>query len=166
MNAVREGIVLGVLVGIWTFVMGLTGWYKHPVLLFAFFLVIPMQFAVIAWALGKTAATQGYWPQAREGVLLSLVASVIIFFSSLLFTTVAFPKYFEELRSMQEQMLQQAGKSEVEIKAMLDQAAQGANPLANAVNGVIGTIVTGTVFSLIVAAFARRKDSPGAGSAA
>jgi hypothetical protein len=165
MIAVRGGIVLGVLVGVWTLVMGFTGWYKHPTLLFAFFLVIPMQFAVIAWALGKTASAQGYWPQVREGVLLSLVASVIIFFSSLFFTTVAFPKYFEELRAIQEQMLQREGKSEVEIRAILDQTAQGATPLANAMNGVVGTIITGAVFSAIVAAFARRKDTREAGAA-
>lgn len=165
MNPVRAGVVLGLLVAVWTFVMGITGWYKHPVLLFLFFLVIPMEFAVITWALGKTAATRGYWPQVRDGVLISIVASVVIFCSSLLFTTVAFPKYFAELRAIQEQALQQQGKSEVEIQAILDQTAQGATPLANAMNGVIGTIVTGLAFSMIVAAFARRKDAPGVGGA-
>jgi hypothetical protein len=161
MHSIRAGIILGVLVGIWTFVMGFTGWYKHPYLLFAFFLVIPIQFGVILWALGKTAAEQPFGLQVRDGVLLSLVGSVIVFLSSMLFTTVAFPRYFEELRSLQEGMLRQAGKSEVEIKAMLDVASQGMTPMAQAMNGVIGTIVAGVILSAIVAAFARRRDTPG-----
>jgi len=161
MHAVRAGILLGVLVAIWTFVMGLTGWYRHPVLLFLFFLVIPIQFGVILWALGKTAPVQGFGAQFRDGVLLSVVASVIVFFSSFLFTEVAFPGYFQDLRAVQEQALRQAGKTEVEIQTMLNTAAAGMNSMSQAMNGVIGTIVTGIVLSLIVAAIARKKPSPG-----
>lgn len=160
MNPVRAGVVLGLLVAVWTLVMGITGWYKHPVLLFLFLLVIPMQFAVIAWALGKTAAVQGYWPQVRGGMLLSVVASVIVFLQSLFFTTVAFPHYFRELREVQEQALHNSGKSGEEIKAILDATARDMTPLSEARNGMIGTLVTGLVFSLIVSAFARRKDEP------
>lgn len=162
MNPVRAGVVLGVLVALWTFIMGITGWYKHPVMVFAFFLVIPMEFAVVAWALGKTAATQGYWPQVRDGVLLSVVASVIVFLQSLFFTTVAFPHYFRDLRVVQEQALHNSGKSDAEIRAILDATARDMTPVSEARNGVIGTIATGLVFSLIVSAFARRKDTRGA----
>jgi hypothetical protein len=34
-------------------------------------------------------------------------------------------------------------------------------PMAQAMNGVIGTIVAGVILSAIVAAFARRRDTPG-----
>ena len=30
---VKAGIWLGVLVSVWTLLMGVTGWYKHPVML-------------------------------------------------------------------------------------------------------------------------------------
>lgn len=41
-TTMNEGIALGVLVAIWTFLMGFTGWYKDPVLLNLFWFVIAM----------------------------------------------------------------------------------------------------------------------------
>ena len=47
MTVFRAGLLLGILVVLWTFVMGFTGWYRHPSLLFLFWLVIPLQVAVL-----------------------------------------------------------------------------------------------------------------------
>jgi hypothetical protein len=41
-TTMNEGIALGVLVAIWTFLMGFTGWYKDPVLFNLFWFVIAM----------------------------------------------------------------------------------------------------------------------------
>jgi hypothetical protein len=155
---VKSGIVLGVLVGAWTFVMGFTGWYKDPVLLNMFWAVIVIQIVLLLWALRQTASAGArYGAQVWNGTLLSLVGGVIIFASSLIFTTVFFPQYFDELRQIQSQMLKQAGQSDAEIKAVLDAGAATATPFYQGLFGFIGTVVTGVVVSAVAGAFLRRK---------
>jgi hypothetical protein len=155
---VKSGIVLGVLVGVWTFVMGFTGWYKDPVLLNMFWIVIVIQIVLLLWTLRQTAnAGARYGAQVWNGTLMSLVGGAIIFASSMLFTTVFFPQYFDELRQIQGQMLKQAGQSDAEIKAALDAGAATATPFYQALFGFIGTVVTGVVVSAVAGAFLRKK---------
>jgi hypothetical protein len=156
--AIRGGAVLGLLVTLWMFFMGFAGWYKHPVLLFAFWLVVPLQMAVLIWSLGKTADRRGYIAQAGLGLAISALGGIIIFFASLLFTTVAFPRYFQEIRALQESLLRQAGKSEPEIRSLLELASRDATPVGQALAGLIGTLATGLIASVVIAAFARRRD--------
>jgi Protein of unknown function (DUF4199) len=154
---IRAGVLLGVLCVIWTFVMGFTGWYKDPVMLNLFFLVIPLEIAIVIWALRQTASSATWGRQVVNGLVLSLVASVIIFAGSLLFTTVAFPNYFNDLQATQTEMLKSAGLSEADIKSQVAAAAAMQTPLINAFTGVIGTVVTGVVVAAIVGAFLRKK---------
>ena len=154
---VKGGIWLGVLVFIWTLAMGVTGWYKHPVLLNLFWVVILIEIAVLLWALRKTAASTEYLGQVGNGALVAVVGAVIIFCGSLLFTSVLFPDYFEELRALQTAMLRDAGKSEAEITAAVEMAAKTQTPVMSAVMGAVGTIVTGILASLIIAIFHRKK---------
>lgn len=157
--AFRGGVVLGLAVSVWTFFMGFTGWYKHPVLLFAFWLVVPMQIAVLVWSLGQTADRRGYLAQLGLGVAVSAAGGIIIFFSSLLFTMVVFPHYFQEIHALQESVLRQSGNSEAEIQKMLAAASRDATPVGQALSGLIGTLFTGFLASIGIAAFARRKDA-------
>lgn len=152
------GLLIGVLCGVWTFVMGFTGWYKDPVMLNAFFLVIVIEVAGLLWGLRKTAA-QGrtYSGQVVAGTLMSIVAGVVIICSSLLFTMVAYPDYFSELNAAQRQMMQQAGKTDAEITAAIQGAAGMQTPMANALAGFFGTFVTGVVASAIMAIWIRAK---------
>jgi hypothetical protein len=152
------GVVLGVLVELWTLVMGYTGWYKDPAMVNAFFLVIPLQIAVLWWALRKTAAEgRRFGGQVLAGLLISLVAGVIIFAGSYLFTTVLFPGYFDDVAAVSEQMYRSQGKSDAEIQALMESYRRGATPLMNSLTGVIGTVVTGLVASALIGAFVRRK---------
>ena len=154
---IRAGILLGVLCVIWTFVMGFTGWYKDPAMLNLFFLVIPLEIGIVIWALRKTAAVSPWGGQVVNGLVLSVVAGVIIFAGSLLFTTVAFPNYFTDIQAAQTGMLKSAGLPEAEIQAQIAAAAAMQTPFINAITGVIGTVVTGLVVAAIAGAFWRRK---------
>jgi len=123
-----------------------------------FWVVIVIQIVILLWALRQTAgAGATYGAQVWNGTLVSLVGGVIIFASSILFTTVFFPKYFEELRTIQTQMLRQAGQSEAQIKAAVDATAATATPFFQALFGFIGTVATGVVVSAIAGVFLRRK---------
>ena len=154
---VKAGIWLGVLVSVWTLLMGVTGWYKHPVMLNLFWVVILIEVAVLLWALRKTAATTEYLGQVGNGALVAVIGAVIIFCGSLLFTSVLFPNYFEELRTIQAEMLRGSGRTEAEVKAAIDLAAPMQTPVMNAVMGAVGTVVTGILASLIIAIFHRKK---------
>jgi Zn-dependent membrane protease YugP len=154
---IRAGVVLGVLCVVWTFVMGFTGWYKDPVMLNLFFLVIPLEIGLVIWALRKTAPGATWGGQVVNGLKLAAVASVIIFAGSLLFTTVAFPAYFNDLRTAHAEMLKSAGLPEAEIQSQVAAAAAMQTPFINAISGVIGTVVTGVVVAAIAGAFWRKK---------
>jgi hypothetical protein len=156
----KAGITLGVLVFLWTLVMGLTGWYKDPVLLNVFYVVILIQVGVLVWGLRMTAAEgRSYAGQVKAGTALSAIGAIIIFFGSLLFTTVFFPHYFEELREAGRHVLAAQGMTEQQIATTLDAQAAMQTPLMQALLGAIMTVVTGLVVSIVLAAFIRKKAS-------
>lgn len=156
-STVRTGLSIGVAVVAWTFVMGFTGWYLHPTLLNLFFLVIPIQIALLVVGLRSSAPENGYGKQVASGALASILAAILIFGGSILFTTVAFPSYFEEIRTVHTAMLEKAGKGPAEVRAEVEAMAATQTPFLQALFGAIGTIVTGLVSSLVIAAFARKK---------
>jgi len=154
----RGGIWLGILVVVWTFIMGLTGWYKDAVMLNAFWVVILIQIGVLVWALRKTAAAGNtYGKQVMSGLTISIIGGVIIFFGSLLFTSVVYPQYFTELQSVHEQMLRDAGTPESDMQRMLEAESATQTSFLQALFGFIGTVVTGIVVSAILGFFIRKK---------
>jgi len=155
---VKAGIVLGLLCTVWTYVVGFMGWYKDPVLQALFWVVILIQIAVLIWGLRQTAAQgRAYGAQVGAGTLMSLVGAVIIFIGSYVFTTVVFPEFFAEIRAAGEQEFRSQGLSDAEITTRLDALASLQTPFVNALSGAVGTVVTGALASLVIAAFARKK---------
>ncbi len=152
------GLLLGLLVAVWTFVMGFTGWYRHPSLLLLFWVVIPLQIGVLLWGLRKTAPQAGYGRQVINGLSISVIASVIIFGSSLCFTMLAFPRYFQELEALGRLKMAQAGLGPDRIDELVRLQAPWQKPLPTAFSGAFGTWVTGLVTSLLAAIWLRRKE--------
>ena len=161
MNTIlKAGIVLGVLVEVWTYLMGFTGWYKDPQLMNLFWVVIALEIAVLMWALKRTAAEgRGYGGQVGAGTLISLIGGVFVIVGSLVFTMVVFPNYFRELAAVQEQMLRTAGRSEAEVRQVMEMTAKTSTPVIQACLGFAGTMVTGVVVSAIIGAFVRAKKA-------
>lgn len=159
------GVLIGVLCSVWMFVMGFTGWYIHPTLALAFFLVIPIEVAGLIWGLRRTAAEgRTYGAQVVAGTLMAAVAGLIIIVSSLVFTTVAFPDYFADLAATQRQMLEAQGMSEARIEETT-RATAATTPMAQAMTGFIGTLITGIVASAVIAIWVRAKGPAGPPSA-
>jgi hypothetical protein len=157
-SAVLAGVVLGLAVAAWTLVMGLTGWYRDPALQAAFFLVVVIQIAVLVVLLRRTAADHRYGAQVGLGSLASVVAAPIVFAQSIVFTTIFFPTYFDDLRASHEAILRAEGLAETEIAARVAAAAEAqGTSVSNALTGAIATIVTGVVVSAITAAFVRKR---------
>lgn len=154
---VKAGLLLGILCAIWQLIMGVTGWYLDPVLLNLFWVVVLIQVGVLFWALNKTAPIKNYWQQVGKGTLISLIGGVILFLFSILFTSVLFPNYFTELNAMQERILNESGASETEIRTQMQMTAMTQTTFLQALFGLLGTVVTGFIVSLIIAAFKRQK---------
>ena len=153
----RAGVILGLSVAAWTFVMGFTGWYKHPGLLYLFWLVIPMQIGILLWTLRDLAPTNGYGRQVWNGVSISLLGSMIIYAASILFTTVVFPHYFQDLEALGRQIMARQGLSPAQIEAAVRAQAPMQTPRASAMAGAIGTVVTGFFTSVVAALWLRKK---------
>ena len=161
MNTIlKAGIVLGVLIEVWTYLMGFTGWYKDPSLMNLFWVVIAIQIAVLMWALKRTASEgRGFGGQVGAGTLISLIAGVFVIVGSLVFTMVVFPNYFTELAAIQEQMLRTAGQSEDMIKQTMEMTARTSTPVIQACFGFLGTFFTGIIVSMIIGAFVKAKKA-------
>jgi hypothetical protein len=150
------GLLIGVLCGVWTFVMGLTGWYKDPATAWIFFFVIVIEVAGLVWGLRRTAREgRSYSGQVVAGTLMAVIAGVIIIGSSLLFTMVAFPDYLQQMAAAERQSLQAQGRTEAEIAEALRASQAAATPMAQAMSGFIGTLVTGILASAVIAIFVR-----------
>lgn len=158
MNPIASaGILIGVLCTIWMYVMGFTGWYIDPTLAWAFFLVIPIEIVGLIWGLRRTAAEgRTYGSQVVAGTLMAVVAGVIIVAASLVFTTVAFPNYFRDLAARQREMLEIQGLPQAEIEELV-RATTDTTPMAQAMTGFIGTLITGIVASAVIALWVRAK---------
>lgn len=154
----KGGLVLGLLCGIWMLVVGYTGWYRDPQLANLFFLVIPIEIGVIAWALRESAAGGArYGAQVLNGLGMAVVGALVVMGFSMLFTTVLFPNYFRELAAIQEQMLRDAGTAEEQIRTQMDAYWTTAKPGINAAIGGVATVITGLLASLVLAIFVRAK---------
>jgi hypothetical protein len=152
------GILIGVLCSLWTLVMGYTGWYKDPALHNVFFLVILIEIGGLLWGLRRTAREgRTYGGQILAGTMMAIVAGVIIIGCSLLFSTVLFPNYSHEMEQMFRTTLQQQGKTEAEIAAAVHENAATWTPMAQAMSGFIGTLVTGILASAVIGYFVRRR---------
>jgi hypothetical protein len=162
MNPVLSaGVLIGLVCGAWTFAMGFTGWYKDPKLANVLFISVAMiiEIAGLIWGLRKTAAQgRSYGGQILAGTMMAIVAGVIIIATSLLFTTVVFPNYFSDIEQAYRTSLQQQGKTDAEIAAAVRASAASATPMAQAMSGFIGTLITGIVASAIIGIFVRRHD--------
>ena len=154
----KAGLVLAVLVEIWTYFIGFTGWYKDPVLQNAFWVVILIEIGVLIWGLRLTSREgRGYGAQLGAGTLISVVGALLIFFGSYLFTEVVFPNYFTEINEVYRQMMAQQGLSQEQIEAQIASMAPIQNSLTSALMGAVMTVVTGFLASLVIAAFVRHR---------
>lgn len=164
-TAIKFGIYTGVSVALWTIIMGLTGWFKDPVLLNLFWVVIVFQLVLLSLGIrnySKENSVNGeliktYSDLIKVGLILTITAGVIIFLSSIFFTTVLYPNYFDEINEAYRQMLVQAGKSESEIEILLIENSKTQTPFFQAFFGFIGTILTGLLGSSIFSAIFRKR---------
>jgi len=154
---IRAGFLLGAAVAGWTLVMAKSGLYKHPTLFYLFWLVIPIQIGILIAFLRKSAPTTGYGRQVWTGVSISLLGSMLIFANSYYLTSVLYPQYFQEVEALGRQLMAAKGLSAEQIEAAVRAQAHMQTPMASAMAGAIGTVVTGFLTSLVAAIKLRKQ---------
>jgi hypothetical protein len=135
MNAIlKTGLLIGVLCAIWMFVFGVAGWYKDPAMANLFFFVIVIEVGGLVWGLRQTAREgRSYSGQVIAGTMMAIVAGVVIVAASLVFTALVFKDALDAMR-------------------LNDPSA---THMSGAMNGFIGTLVTGIVASAVIALWVR-----------
>jgi hypothetical protein len=154
---IRGGFLLGASVAAWTLVMATSGLYKHPTLFYLFWLVIPIQIGILILFLRQSAPRAGYGRQVWTGVSISLLGSMLIFANSYYLTAYKFPHYFQDLEALGRQLMISKGMSADQIEAAVKAQAPFQTPMASAMAGAIGTVVTGFFTSMIAALWLRKK---------
>ena len=156
------GVLIGVFCGLWTFVMGFTGWYKDPVMMQAFWVVVLIELFGLIWGLRQTAREGRAWAsQVLAGTMMSVIAGIVVAGSSLVFTMLLFPEYFSEIERMAREVMQRQGKPEAEIASAIEASRSMATPMTQAMAGFTATLMTGIVASAAIALVIRAR--PGAG---
>jgi hypothetical protein len=157
----NAGLLLGLVVAVWDFVYGFAGLYRSAAGGGIFLLVVILiQIAGLICGLKQTVKDgRGYGGQVLAGILICLVAGVVIVIASFAFTAV-FTDVFDVAAELQADSWAQAGMSDLDIEATLAKTEFMRTPWFQAMMGFVGSMITGTVFSLIIAAFVRVRNLP------
>ena len=159
-NNISAGVVLGVLLTIWTAIVIMAGWHTDPQKLGLYVGVIPIQIIVLGMALRTHLATAGFARQLWNGIAVSAMGAIVVFAGTYLITTIAFPQYFPQIRAAAESTLSQMGRTPTEIAEELRQNRAMYDPVANALTGAVGIVICGVIVSPILALFMRRPHHP------
>ncbi|NNE45212.1 MAG: DUF4199 domain-containing protein [Rhodothermales bacterium] len=155
---IRWGVILGGAVAVLIFVFGLVGWHRTFEMSFVFLAIaILINGVAVVLCLHERASTHGWLSQVKNGLVVGLVGSVIIFFASWLVTSVVFPDYFTEMAAGYREMYVNMGMSEAEVTDLVA-ATANTSPVRSAVDGVVGTIATSLMVAAIAGVWLRKKD--------
>ncbi|MEO6463498.1 MAG: DUF4199 domain-containing protein [Candidatus Eisenbacteria bacterium] len=156
---IRGGILLGVLVTIWTYIFGLTGMHKNMGSAMMFPIVATViELGVLLWALRRTAAEGRNWfGQVSAGTMLAFVGGCLILATSYIYLTQIHPTYPNEVHEAGLALYRSQGMPEARIEELTALQAPYEAPMAKAVMGFVATVITGLILSAILAIFIRSK---------
>ncbi len=155
---IRWGVILGGGVAVLSFIFGLAGWHRTFEMSFVFLAIAILLNAVtVVLCLRDRASSDAWLGQVKNGLVVGLVASVIIFFASWLVTGAIFPDYFAEMAEGYRQAYANMGLSEGEVDDLVA-ATANTSPVKSALDGVVGTMVTSLVVAAIAGVWLRKKE--------
>ena len=155
------GVVLAVVVALFSIVFAAAGMHKNPALGWVFPVIATAStIGVVIWTLRKTRDEgKRYGGQLLVGIVLAFVAAVRLFVNSYLFTTMIFPNYLDEVRVVQEeQIATQPNLNQQQIDMQRKALDVVLTPKAQAGLGAIMTVISTGLVTLIAAIFVRKKD--------
>lgn len=154
---VKWGLVLGGAVTVEHLVAAVAGWHRTPEMAFVFLAIaIVLNAATVVLCLRETAPTSGWAAQVRNGVVVGLVGSVIIFAGAWFVTGVLFPDYFQEMAAGYRDAYVRMGWTEERIRETVSGLA-ATSPTRSAFEGVVGTMVVSVMVAALAGVRIRKK---------
>lgn len=155
---VKYGLVLGVIVAAFGFVLGALGLHTNEMAPMGFVIVvIIINVVIVVLSVRRLASTCNWVQQVGNGFALGLVAAVIVFLGSWLMTTVVFPNYYAEFAEAAHARAIADGLATEEIEAAV--AMVTGTPVGSALQGALGTVITSVVVAGIAGIFNRAGKS-------
>lgn len=157
-SAIRWGVILGVAVAVLNLVFGFLGWHRSLAMAFAFLIVaILLNVAVVVLCLRESASSEAWLGQLKNGLVLGIVASVLVFAGSWVTTSLVFPDYFAEMAEGYRQAYVDMGLSADEVEELVAGTA-ATTSVSSAFSGMLGTFVTSVLVAGIAGFWLRKKD--------
>ena len=101
----------------------------------------------------------GYGAALATGVLITLIAAFFNVVLSYLYVQIVNPSFMDTVAQMQIQKLEARGMTPTQIEQAETMMRRFMTPVAQAIFGFLGTMLFGTVISLITSAFLKRSTS-------
>ncbi len=157
-SAVKWGLLLGFAVGLQNLLFGVAGWHTiYSMVLVYLAIAIVLNVVAVVWCLRETAAEASWWGQLRNGLVIGLASSVLIFASAWLVAAVIFPDYFVEMAEGYRAAYAETDVPQEEVEEILRGVAE-TSPVRSAFEGVAGTMVVSVVTAAIAGIWVRRRD--------
>jgi hypothetical protein len=151
-------VILGAAVAVLNLVFGAVGWHRTYEMSFVFLAIaILINVLTVVLCLRERASSAGWLGQVKNGLIVGLVGSAIIFVTSWLVTVAVFPDYFTEMAEGYRATYANMGLSEDEV-ADLVAATAATSPVKSAFDGVVGTMATSLLVATIAGGWLRNKD--------
>jgi hypothetical protein len=155
--AIKTGIGLAVIIEVITLVWFVTGLIENPMMGLVFLpIAIVLNVLAVWWALKQTRLVHGYGKQLLSAIVLGVVAGVLIFAFSWVNYNVLFPDALEDQKAATIEWMEGMGWPE-EQKAAQVAKVEELTVTSQAVQALVGTILTSLVVGAIVAIFVRKK---------
>lgn len=156
MHVLRDGLILGAVVGAYTVLVAAAGWFTNNLL--AFWLVLLIELLGAAWFLRRGAARgNGYLRQVGEGTLAFAVAAVVLFVVSYVALSVVAPDYADVIVDAQRQRILATGNPPADLEERLARLHAMYTPIRQSSFVVPWTVITGLAFCAPLAIFLRRR---------
>ena len=164
---IKYGVIIGVLLALWNLTEYAFGFHSKHIEIHAivtnFFIIIPIIFLILGIREKRDKELKGelsYWQGVKTGLLISLVTAVLAVIFLYLYHNYINPYFFSDMIEYTTSKAARENPNNPEAIELARTAAVNYFTLTSyLIQGFFGSIIFGTVISLVVPAVLRRKKS-------
>ncbi len=159
-SAMIYGLYLGIAVVLYSVILYVAGQTQNKTLAFLSYIIFVagIVMAQITYRNRELGGAISYGQAVGIGAAVMLFAGII----SALYTIIIFsidPGLIDQIKILQEEALLKQGMSEEQIEATMAISSKMMSPGIMAISGTIGSVIIGTIISLITAIFVKKQPS-------
>ena len=155
---IKYGLVLGVIVAAFGFVLGMSGLHTHPMAPMGFVIVaIIINVVIVVLAVRRLASISTWIQQVGNGLVLGFVGALVVFLGSWLMTAIVLPDYYAEFAEAARVRAVADGLAAEDIEAAVTMAT--GTSVGSAFQGALGTMITSVVVAGLAGLFNRIRKS-------